>query len=59
MDREIFVLQVGDKSDSVSVDRLKPVISAVPVTQVFLLFEVGLIWCQPRFPDFRILVILQ
>ena len=28
---EIFVLQIGDKSDSVSVDRLKPVISTVPV----------------------------
>ena len=27
-----FVLWVGDKTDSVSVDRLKPVISAVPVT---------------------------
>ena len=26
-----FVLQIGDKSDSVSVDRLKPVISSVPV----------------------------
>ena len=29
---KFFVLQVGDKSDSVSVDRLKPVISLVPVT---------------------------
>ena len=27
-----FVLQVGDKSDAFSVDRLKPVVSAVPVT---------------------------
>ena len=27
-----FVLQIGDKSDSLSLDRLKPVISAVPVT---------------------------
>ena len=30
--RNFFVLQVGDESDSVSVDRLKPVISAAPVT---------------------------
>ena len=29
---KFFVLQIGDKSDSVSVDRLKTVISAVPVT---------------------------
>ena len=29
---KFFVLQIGDKSDSVSVDRLKPVISAVLVT---------------------------
>ena len=30
--KKFFVLQVGDKSDSVSVDRLKLVISSVPVT---------------------------
>ena len=29
---KFVVLQIGDKSDSVSVDRLKSVISAVPVT---------------------------
>ena len=29
---KFFVLQIRDKSDSVSVDRLKPVISAIPVT---------------------------
>ena len=29
---KFFVLQVGDKSDSVSVDRLKPVFPSVPVT---------------------------
>ena len=28
---KFFVLQIGDKSDSVSVDGLKPVISSVPV----------------------------
>ena len=28
---KFFVLQIGDKSDSVSVDRLKPVFSSVPV----------------------------
>ena len=28
---KFFVIQIGDKSDSVSVDRLKPVISSVPV----------------------------
>ena len=28
---KFFVLQIRDKSDSVSVDRLKPVISSVPV----------------------------
>ena len=29
--KKFFVVQIGDKSDSVSVDRLKPVISATPV----------------------------
>ena len=28
---KFFVIRIGDKSDSVSVDRLKPVISLVPV----------------------------
>ena len=28
---KFFVLQIGDKSDSVSVDRLKPVFSSIPV----------------------------
>ena len=28
---KFFVIQIGDISDSVSVDRLKPVISSVPV----------------------------
>ena len=31
MSETFFVLQIGDKSDSVSVDRLKPVFSSVPV----------------------------
>ena len=29
---KFFILQIGDKSDSVSVDRLKAVFSSVPVT---------------------------
>ena len=29
---KFVVLQIGDKTDSLSVDRLKPVVSAVPVT---------------------------
>ena len=40
---KFFVLQIGEKTDSVSVDRLKPVISSVPVIP-----GVPPVWGRPR-----------
>ena len=44
---KFFILKIGDKSDSVSMDTLKAIYSSVPVTPAFPLPEDVLVYSQP------------
>ena len=54
-----FFLQIGEKADSVSVDRLKPVVSSIPVIPSVTLFGVDHGWNQPPFLDLQFQVVLR